>query len=310
MTTSTIIIIVVVAAISLLIIALLCSAIKIVPQTNFWIVQRFGKYHKTLSTGINFIVPIVDRIVLKETTKEKVFDFPQQLVITKDNATIKVDTVTYLKIIDPQLYAYGAERPIFAIENLTATTLRNLFGELELDQSLTSREMINTRLTHILDEASDAWGIKVNRVEIQNIVPPREIQEAMVRQMQAERDKRAAILDAEGIKQSQILKAEGNRQATILNAEAEKSKKVLEAEAEKAKLILEAEGQKQAIDIINSANLTNNILNLKAIDKLSDLAKGQSTKLFIPGSVKDFAAQVAGVAEIFNSVKDEKNSNK
>ncbi|WP_036452704.1 SPFH domain-containing protein [Mycoplasma buteonis] len=286
----------------LIILILIFSAIKIVPQTQFWIVQRFGKYHKTLTTGINFIIPIVDRVVIKDTIKEKVFDFPEQLVITKDNATIKVDTVTYLKIVDPKLYAYGAERPIFAIENLTATTLRNVFGELELDQSLTSREVINSKLTRILDEASDAWGIKVNRVEIQNIVPPKEIQEAMIRQMQAERDKRAQILESEGIKQSQILKAEGNRQATILNAEAEKSKIVLAAEAQKEKLILEAQGQKQAIDIINSAKLNSDILSLKAIDKLGELADGKATKIFIPGSIKDFASQIAGASEIFNSV--------
>ncbi|RIV16165.1 SPFH domain-containing protein [Mycoplasmopsis gallopavonis] len=301
---------VVLAIIILLILFILIPCIKIVSEKDFIIIQRFGKYHATLTKGIHFIVPFIDRVLIKDSTKEKFYDFQPQLVITKDNATIKVDTVTYLKIIDPKLYAYGAEKPVNAVENLTATTLRNLIGEMDLDDSLTSREIINAKLTEIIDKVSDPWGIKITRIEIKNIMPPREIQEAMVRQMQAERDKRALILEAEGIKQSEILKAEGRRQSTILNAEAEKSRTLLAAEAEKQKLILEAEGQREAINIINEAKLNKEVLTLKAIEKLTDLSNGNATKLIIPANVSDFAGQIASATEIFKTVnsKDNKNS--
>ncbi|MFV8401040.1 SPFH domain-containing protein [Mycoplasma sp. 005V] len=281
----------------------LVKSIVIVQETNFVIVQRLGKYHKTLGKGLHFIIPFLDRKALVENFKEKVMDFPAQSVITKDNATIKVDTVIYLKIVDAQLFAYGAERPWLAIENLTATTLRNLIGEIELDESLTSREIINAKLTKILDAASDPWGIKVNRIEIQNIIPPREVQEAMVRQMQAERDKRANILEAEGIRQSLILKAQGEKESTILNAEAEKQQKILQAEAEKQKRILEAQGEKEAIELINSAGINEAFLRLKSIQEWSEIANGQATKIILPPNLADVASVVAAGAEILKSDK-------
>ncbi|WLP85360.1 SPFH domain-containing protein [Mycoplasma seminis] len=281
----------------------LIKSIVIVSETNFVIVQRLGKYHKTLRKGLHFIIPYLDQCALKENFKEKVMDFPAQSVITKDNATIKVDTVIYLKIVDAELFAYGAERPWLAIENLTATTLRNLIGEIELDESLTSREIINAKLTKILDAASDPWGIKVNRIEIQDIIPPREVQEAMIRQMQAERNKRANILEAEGIRQSQILKAQGEKESTILRAEASKQQRILEAEAEKQKRILEAQGEKQAIELINSAGINEAFLRLKSIQEWSEIANGQATKIILPPNLADVASVVAAGTEVFKSTE-------
>ncbi|MGX9358368.1 SPFH domain-containing protein [Mycoplasma sp. 128] len=284
---------------ALLVIVLLCLSIKIVPETYFWIVQRLGKYHRTLEKGVNFIFPIIDRVVVKENIKEKVFDFPVQSVITKDNATIKVDTVVYLKIFDAKLYSYGAENPFKAIENLVATTLRNLIGELELDQSLTSREIINAKLTKTLDEASDAWGIRVNRVEIQNIIPPKEVEQAMIRQMQAERDKRARILESEGIKQSLILNAQGNRESVILNAEAAKEKIILQAEAEKQRILLEAQAKKQSIELLNEAKISKEVLQYKALDEIKTLANGTATKIIIPPNLSEIAKIMAVGKEVF-----------
>lgn len=235
-------------------------SLKIVNQTEFFVVERLGKYHRTLFSGVNFIVPFIDRVVLKENFKEKVIDFPKQAVITKDNATIQVDTVVYLYIVDAKLFSYGVERPLRAIELLTATTLRNLLGALELDQTLTSRDTVNSKLTIILDEASDSWGIKVNRVEIQNIIPPKDIQRSMEKQMQAERERRANILNAEGFKSAAILKAEGEKTAQILAAEASKTAKILRAEAEQQREILLADGQKQAIELLKAAGLTPAVL--------------------------------------------------
>ncbi|MBN0919108.1 SPFH domain-containing protein [[Mycoplasma] gypis] len=291
----------------IIVLCLLISSIKIVPETNFWVVQRLGKYHKTLNKGVNFIVPIIDKVVVKENLKEKVLDFPAQSVITKDNATIRVDTVVYLKIFDPKLYSYGAETPLKAIENLVATTLRNLIGELELDQSLTSREVINSKLTKVLDEASDPWGIRVNRVEIQNIIPPKEVEQAMIRQMQAEREKRARILEAEGIKQSLILNAQGNKESTILNAEAVKERMILQAQAEKEKSILEAEGKRRAIELLNEANINDKILQYKALDEIKTLANGTATKIIIPPNLKDVASTMAVAKEV---LFEDKNNEK
>ncbi|SJZ47424.1 SPFH domain-containing protein [Mycoplasmopsis verecunda] len=289
-----------------LLIAAIVKSIVIVPETNFVIIQRFGKYRKTLHKGLHFIVPFIDEKALVENFKEKVMDFPAQSVITKDNATIKVDTVVYLKIVDAQLFAYGAERPYLAIESLTATTLRNLIGEIELDESLTSREIINAKLTKILDIASDPWGIKVNRIEIQDIIPPREVQEAMIRQMQAERNKRANILEAEGIRQSQILKAQGEKESTILNAEASKQQKILEAEAERQKRILEAQGEKEAIELINSAGINESFLRLKSIQEWTTIANGTATKIILPPNLADVASVVAAGTEVFKSMDDKK----
>ncbi|APJ38665.1 SPFH domain-containing protein [Mycoplasmopsis pullorum] len=289
-----------------LIVLILWKTLKIVSERDFYVVERLGKYNRTLTRGIRFLIPFFEKIVVRDNIKEKVFDFPAQSVITKDNATIKVDTVVYLQITDPKLFAYGAEQPFRAIENLTSTTLRNLIGELELDESLTSREMINSKLTNILDNASDAWGIKVNRIEIQNITPPHEVQEAMIRQMQAERDKRAQILEAEGIRQSKILKAQGEKESKILNAEAEKREMILKAEADKEKSILEAQGKKQAIELLNSSNISNEVLNLKAIEQLGILANGNSTKIILPPNLSSIASTMVTAAEIFKEETKDK----
>lgn len=287
----------------ILLIIFLAMGIKVVNETDFLIIERFGKYRTTLHKGINFIVPIIDKIRIKDNTKEKVFDFPAQQVITKDNATILVDTVVYLKIQDPKLFAYGAEKPIVAIRNLTSTTLRNLIGELELDQSLTSRDTINSKLTAILDRASDPWGIKVNRIELQNIMPPKEVQEAMIRQMQAERDRRAKILEAEGIRESEILKAQGYKESLILKAEANKRKIILEAEAIKEQLTLEAEGKKSALELLNQSPINESILQLKAIEQLGTLANGNATKIILPPNLKDVASSMAVAQAVIEKEK-------
>ncbi|VEU58722.1 SPFH domain-containing protein [Mycoplasmopsis gallinacea] len=298
------VLVIILVAIFSLAVIILVSTIKIVSETNFYVVERFGRYHKILFKGLHFLVPFIERVVVKDSIKEKVFDFPAQSVITKDNATIKIDTVVYLKIEDPKLFAYGAENPIRAIEALVSTTLRNLIGELELDESLTSREIINSKLTSILDKASDSWGIKVNRVELQNIIPPHEVQEAMVRQMQAERDKRAQILEAEGIRQSEILKAQGYKESKILNAEANKRALILEAEAQKEKSILEAQGKKQAIELLNASEISAQVLNYKAIEELGNLANGRATKIIIPPNLGDVASSMA----VAKAVLEEKES--
>ncbi|WAM04715.1 SPFH/Band 7/PHB domain protein [Mycoplasmopsis cynos] len=278
MSIATIIIIVLVFAILLIstIIALIKS-IKVIPQSEFAVVERLGKYHKTLKNGINFIVPFIDKIIKKENFKEKVLDFPEQDVITKDNAGIRVDTVVYLAITDPKLFVYGAENSMKAIENLSATTLRNLLGELELDETLTSRDTINSKLTLILDQASDAWGIKVYRVEIKNILPPLDIQNAMEKQMRAEREKRANILDLEGKKAASILIAEGQKSAEILKAEIAQSKlKYLKLKHLNKLKYLKLRVKESTIDLINEANLSQSILTLKSIEQLEKLANGNA----------------------------------
>ncbi|MCU4706892.1 SPFH/Band 7/PHB domain protein [Mycoplasma sp. CSL7503-lung] len=290
----------------LFLIITLISSIKVIPQSKFAIVERLGKYNKTLENGINFIIPFLDRIVARENYKEKVLDFPEQDIITKDNATIRVDTVVYLKITDPKLFIYGAENSMKAIENLSATTLRNLLGELELDETLTSRDTINSKLTLILDEASDSWGIKVHRVEIKNIIPPRDIQNAMEKQMRAEREKRASILEAEGSKASSILIAEGQKEAKILQAEADKQAQILKAEAKKESEILEAEGKRKAIDIINETNLSNEFLTLKAIEQLKEIANGKATKIFLPSNLSSIAGTMSLASELFSKEKSDK----
>ncbi|WP_025755438.1 SPFH domain-containing protein [Mycoplasmopsis cricetuli] len=277
------------------IIVIVASKIKIVSQSDFYIVERMGKYHKTLKTGISVLIPFIDRVILRENYKEKVLDFPAQDVITKDNATIKVDTVIYYQITDPKLYAYGAENPVRAIEILSSTTLRNLLGELELDETLTSRDNVNAKLTSILDTASDSWGIKVHRVELKNIIPPFEIQTAMEKQMRAEREKRALILEAEG-----------RKQALILNASANKESAILEAEGVKQAKILEAEGQRKALELINSVQISSNVLTLRSLEELGKLGNGQATKIILPPNLTNVAQYMAAGAEIFN-LKDKTN---
>ena len=283
--------------------------IKIVPQANAYIVERLGSYYQTWNTGLHFKVPFIDRIAKKVSLKEQVVDFPPQPVITKDNVSVSINTVTYFQVTDPKLLAYGIERPMMAIENLTATTLRNIVGSLELDETLTSRETINAKMRTELDVATDPWGIKVNRVELKNIIPPRDIQEAMEKQMRAEREKREQILRAEGEKKSAVLIAEGKKEAAILNAEADNQAAVLKADAEKKKRILEAEGEAQAIlsvqkatadgiKAIKEAGADEAVLTLKSLEAFAAAADGQATKIIIPSEIQGIAGSVKALAEV------------
>jgi len=298
----------VLAVLAILVLFILASGIVIVRQASARIVERLGAYRTTWSVGLHFKIPFIETVRTPISLKEQVADFPPQPVITKDNVTMQIDTVVYFQITDPKLYTYGVERPISAIENLTATTLRNILGDLELDQTLTSRDTINAKMRTILDEATDPWGIKVNRVELKNIIPPREIQDAMEKQMKAERERRQAILKAEGVKQSQILEAEGEKQALILRADAAKQSKILDAEGEKQKQILEAEGQAAAIlktqealaksiQLINEANPGDAVIKLKALEAFQAAADGKATKLIIPSEIQGLAGLVSSLKE-------------
>ena len=292
----------------------LFATVQIVPQAKAYVVERLGAYKATWSVGIHFKIPVIDRVAKKVSLKEQVVDFPPQPVITKDNVTMQIDTIVYFQIIDPKLYTYGVEVPMAAIENLTATTLRNIIGDLELDETLTSRDHINGRMRIILDEATDAWGIRVNRVELKNILPPREIQNAMEKQMKAERERRESILQAEGQKQSQILVAEGEKQSTILRADAEKQAAILKAEAERQAAILKAEGEAQAIlnvqqaladsiKMLNEANPNEQVIKIKALESFEKAADGQATKIIVPSEIQS----LAGLAASFKGLlEDEK----
>ena len=297
---------VVLAVVALLV---LLSCIKIVPQAQAIVVERLGAYLDTWSVGVHFKMPFVDRVAKRIILKEQVVDFPPQPVITKDNVTMKIDTVVFFQITDPKLFAYGVENPIMAIENLTATTLRNIIGDLELDQTLTSRETINTKMRAALDVATDPWGIKVNRVELKNIIPPAAIQDAMEKQMKAERERREAILRAEGEKKSTVLVAEGQKASAILEAEAEKEAAILRAEAEKQKMIKEAEGRAEAILKVQQANADgirfikeagadNAVLQLKSLEAFAKAADGKATKIIIPSEIQGIAGLVKSLAEI------------
>ena len=292
-----------------IILLILVSCIRIVPQAQAMVVERLGAYLETWNVGIHFKVPFIDRVAKRVLLKEQVVDFAPQPVITKDNVTMKIDTVVFFQITDPKLYAYGVENPIMAIENLTATTLRNIIGDLELDQTLTSRETINTKMRSALDVATDPWGIKVNRVELKNIIPPAAIQDAMEKQMKAERERREAILRAEGEKKSTILVAEGKKQSAILDAEADKQAAILHAEAEKEKRIREAEGQAEAIIKIQQANADGirmikeagadqTVLQLKSLEAFAKAADGKATKIIIPSEIQALAGLVTSVTEI------------
>ena len=298
----------------LIILMVLASCIRIVPQAQALVVERLGAYLDTWDVGVHFKVPFIDRVAKRVILKEQVVDFPPQPVITKDNVTMKIDTVVFFQITDPKLYAYGVENPIMAIENLTATTLRNIIGDLELDQTLTSRETINTKMRAALDVATDPWGIKVNRVELKNIIPPAAIQDAMEKQMRAERERREAILKAEGEKKSTILVAEGKKQSAILDAEADKQAAILHAEAEKEKRIKEAEGQAEAILKIQQANADGirmikeagadeAVLRIKSLEAFAKAADGKATKIIIPSEIQSLAGLVTSVTEI--AAKDE-----
>ena len=292
-----------------IILLILVSCIRIVPQAQAMVVERLGAYLETWNVGVHFKMPFIDRVAKRVLLKEQVVDFAPQPVITKDNVTMKIDTVVFFQITDPKLYAYGVENPIMAIENLTATTLRNIIGDLELDQTLTSRETINTKMRSALDVATDPWGIKVNRVELKNIIPPAAIQDAMEKQMKAERERREAILRAEGEKKSTILVAEGKKQSAILDAEADKQAAILHAEAEKEKRIREAEGQAEAIIKIQQANADGirmikeagadqTVLQLKSLEAFAKAADGKATKIIIPSEIQSLAGLVTSVTEI------------
>lgn len=293
----------------LLALLILISCIKIVPQAYAYVVERVGAYQGTWSVGIHFKMPFIDKVAKKVNLKEQVVDFAPQPVITKDNVTMRIDTVVFFEITDPKLFAYGVENPIMAIENLTATTLRNIIGEMELDQTLTSREIINTKMRSSLDIATDPWGIKVNRVELKNIIPPAAIQDAMEKQMKAERERREAILRAEGEKKSTILVAEGQKESVILEAEAEKQSAILRAEAEKEKMIREAEGEAEAIlkvqqatadgiRMIKEAGADQAVLTIKSLEAFEKAADGKATKIIIPSEIQGIAGLVSSIKEI------------
>lgn len=300
---------IVIGIIVIALLALVFANIRVVPQSKAYVIERLGTYFTTWQTGLHVKVPFIDRIAKVVSLKEQVVDFKPQPVITKDNVTMQIDTVVFYQITDPKLYCYGVESPISAIENLSATTLRNIIGELELDSTLTSRDTINAKIRVILDEATDPWGIKVNRVELKNIIPPREIQDAMEKQMKAERERREAILRAEGEKQSRILVAEGHKESKILEAEAEKQSAILRAEAVKEAKIREAEGEAQAIatvqqasaeaiKLLNEANANEAVLKLKALEAFAKAADGQATKIIIPSEIQSLAGLAEGIVEV------------
>ena len=288
---------------------LVSTCVKIVPQAHAYVIERLGGYKCTWSVGLHFKVPFLDMVARKVNLKEQVVDFAPQPVITKDNVTMRIDTVVFFQITDPKLFCYGVESPIMAIENLTATTLRNIIGDLELDETLTSREIINAKMRQSLDEATDPWGIKVNRVELKNIIPPTAIQDAMEKQMKAERERREAILIAEGEKKSAILRAEGKKESAVLEAEAEKQAAILKADAEKQKRILEAEGEAQAIlkvqnataegiKLIKEAGADQSVLTLKSLEAFAAAADGQATKIIIPSDIQGLAGSVKAITEV------------
>jgi regulator of protease activity HflC (stomatin/prohibitin superfamily) len=296
-------------ALLIIIIVLIVTNIRIVPQANAYVIERLGAYAGTWEVGLHVKIPLVDKIAKKVSLKEHVIDFPPQPVITKDNVTMEIDTVIYFQITDPKLFTYGVANPMAAIENLSATTLRNIIGELELDESLTSREIINSKIRIVLDEATDAWGIKINRVEVKNIVPPKDIQDAMEKQMRAERERREAILRAEGEKKSAVLIAEGNKQSKILQAEADKQAKILEAEANREAAVREAEGQAQAIRMVQQATAdgirmivesdpTEQVISLKSLEAFAAAADGQATKIIIPSDIQGLAGLATSVKEL------------
>ena len=299
---------------AVILLILIISNIHIVQQSRAYVIERLGAFSKVWEVGIHVKVPFIERVAKKVSLKEQVLDYPPQPVITKDNVTMQIDTVVYYQITDPKLYTYGVERPMMAMETLTATTLRNIIGDLELDQTLTSRDVINTKMRAILDEATDPWGIKVNRVELKNILPPQDIQNSMEKQMKAERDRRQAILQAEGTKRSQILVAEGEKEAAILRADAEKQAAILKAEAEKQAAILRADGEAQAImavqkamadslALLNEKAPNDQVLRLKALEAMQKVADGKATKIIIPSELQGYAGLAAGIVETVKETK-------
>jgi regulator of protease activity HflC (stomatin/prohibitin superfamily) len=303
---------IILVAVVILLIALIATNIRIVPQARAYVIERLGAYNGTWQVGLHFKLPLIDKVARKVSLKEKVIDFPPQPVITKDNVTMEIDTVVYFQITDPKSYTYGVESPMDAIENLTATTLRNIIGDLELDGTLTSRELINSKMRMVLDEATDPWGIKINRVEVKNITPPRDIQMAMEKQMRAERERREAILRAEGEKKSAILIAEGQKESMILEAQANKESKILEAEAKKEAAIREAEGEAEAIRMVQQATAdgikmlveaqpNKEVIALQSLETFEKAADGQATKIIIPSDIASLAGLATSVGELMKS---------
>ena len=299
---------------AILVFVVIITNISVVQQSRAYVIERLGGFHEVWGVGLHFKVPFIDRIARKVSLKEQVLDYPPQPVITKDNVTMQIDTVVYFQITDPKLYAYGVEQPMAAMETLTATTLRNIIGDLELDQTLTSRDVVNTKMRSILDEATDPWGIKVNRVELKNILPPQDIQNSMEKQMKAERDRRQAILQAEGQKKSAILIAEGEKESAILRASAEKEAAILKAEAEKQAAILRADGEAQAIlavqkatadalELLNQKAPNNQVIKLKSIEAMQKIADGNATKIIIPSEMQGFVGLANGLVEGVKDVK-------
>ena len=281
----------------IILVVIFVSGIKIIPQSKAFVVERLGAYHRTMQTGLHYVIPFIERISNRVNLKEIVKDFAPQPVITKDNVTMQIDTVVYFQITDPKLYSYGVENPVNAIENLTATTLRNIIGELELDETLTSRDVINTKMRSILDEATDPWGVKVNRVEVKNILPPRDIQESMEKQMRAERERREAILKAEGEKKAAILIAEGEKESTILRADAEKEAKIRAAEGEAAAIIKIQEATAQGLKLLKTAEMDDAVLRLKGYEAMVDVANGNATKIIVPSDLQGIVTAGTAIAE-------------
>ncbi len=288
------------------IVIVVVAGVKIISQSKAYVVERLGAYHRTMQTGLHYVVPILDRVACVVSLKEMVKDFAPQPVITKDNVTMQIDTVVYYQITDPKLYTYGVENPISAIENLTATTLRNIIGDLELDQTLTSRDVINTKMRSILDEATDAWGIKVHRVEVKNILPPRDIQEAMEKQMRAERERREAILRAEGEKKSQILIAEGEKESTVLKAEAAKEAMIKKAEGEAESIVKVQQATAEGLRLLKEANMDDAVLKLKSYEAMVDVANGQATKIIVPSELQNLATLGTTLNEMFDGPRPPK----
>ena len=281
------------------------SCIKIVPQAQAYVIERLGAYQSTWNVGFNLKIPFIDKVARKVNLKEQVADFPPQPVITKDNVTMRIDTVVFYQITDPKLFTYGVENPMMAIENLTATTLRNIIGDLDLDQTLTSRETINTKMRSALDVATDPWGIKVNRVEVKNIIPPREIQEAMEKQMKAEREKRAVILKADGEKQAAITAAEGEKEAAILRADAVKQQRILEAEGEAQAILAVQKANADAIRLLNEAMPNDKVLALRSLEALAKVANGKATKIIIPSELQNLGGVVPSIKELLTDPKED-----
>lgn len=300
------IVLIIVGVIAFILLLFVVVNLKMVKQTDKYIIQRLGGYHATWGVGLHMLIPFIDRVAMVVSLKEQVKDFDPQPVITKDNVTMQIDTVVFYQITDPKLYCYGVENPVSAIENLTATTLRNIIGELDLDETLTSRDIINTRMRSILDEATDPWGIKVNRVELKNIIPPKDIREAMERQMRAEREKREKVLLAEAHKASAILEAEGEKESQILRADAEKEAQILRAQGEAQSIIEINKAKAEGIRLIKEAGADESVIALKSFEALVDVANGQATKLIIPSNMQDLGSIVASIKEIANTTDSKK----